>query len=102
MRVHHRGGLMACACCWWQAQLVAGSMSGIKSCVQCAQLKPAADFHAEARSPDGLTNKCKECRRMKQVCVHPPALSAAHAPQSSAAVASSGDLLPCRRERVCL
>ena len=41
-----------------------------KSCILCQQLKPAADFHVEARSPDGLTNKCKDCRRMKQVRFH--------------------------------
>lgn len=50
---------------------MAVSLGGIKSCVQCNQLKPAADFNTEARSPDGLTNKCKDCRRTKQV--HLPA-----------------------------
>lgn len=44
------------------------AVTAAKSCIQCQQLKPAADFHIEARSSDGLTNKCKECRRIKQVC----------------------------------
>ena len=52
-----------------QGQMMAAGtvLPAAKSCVQCQQTKPAVDFHIEARSPDGLTNKCKDCRRIKQV-----------------------------------
>ena len=43
------------------------ALSEAKLCSQCNQLKPASDYHIEARNSDGLTHKCKDCRRLKQV-----------------------------------
>ena len=32
-----------------------------KTCSKCGKTKPASEFHANARSKDHLTSKCKEC-----------------------------------------
>ena len=43
--------------------------SRIKQCQECQNTKDASEFHTEARNPDKLSHKCKECRKMglKQV-----------------------------------
>jgi len=38
-----------------------------KLCSQCQQLKPVSYFNGEGRSVDGYSQRCKDCRRLKQV-----------------------------------
>ena len=43
----------------------------VKQCGQCQIEKGAPDFHKDERNPDGLSSKCKECRRAGQKQVRP-------------------------------
>ncbi|EFF90159.1 recombination endonuclease VII subfamily [Streptomyces sp. e14] len=36
--------------------------AGHKHCLGCGQVKPHADWHRRASSPDGLASRCRECR----------------------------------------
>ena len=38
-----------------------------KLCSQCQQLKPVSHFSGEGRSVDGYSQRCRDCRRLKQV-----------------------------------
>ena len=36
----------------------------MKACADCGELKPLADYHRDARRPDGRVRQCKPCRKV--------------------------------------